>query len=94
MKEIKVIKLTESAQLPAYEHEGDSGMDLRAIAPHTLAPGETALIKTGLAIELPASTEAQVRPRSGLALKRGVGNWDHSGHRRRWLQRRNCRHFN
>ncbi len=69
---IKVIQLTESAQLPAYEHEGDSGMDLRAIAAHTIAPSETALIKTGLAIELPASTEAQIRPRSGLALKYGI----------------------
>ncbi len=69
---IKVTQLTEAAQLPAYEHEGDSGMDLRAIAPHTIAPGETALIKTGLAIELPANTEAQVRPRSGLALKHSI----------------------
>ena len=69
---IKVIKLTESAQLPAYEHADDSGMDLCAIAPHTLAPGETALIETGLAIELPASTEAQIRPRSGLALKHSI----------------------
>lgn len=69
---IKVTQLAEAAQLPAYEHEGDSGMDLRAIAPHTIAPGKTALIKTGLAIELPANTEAQVRPRSGLALKHSI----------------------
>ena len=69
---IKVIKLAESAQLPAYEHEGDSGMDLRAIAPQQILPGQTALIKTGLAIELPANTEAQVRPRSGLALKHSI----------------------
>lgn len=69
---IKVLKLTQEAQLPAYEHEGDSGMDLRAIAPQTIAPGATALVKTGLAIELPANTEAQVRPRSGLAIKHSV----------------------
>jgi len=69
---IKVIKLTESAQLPAYEHAGDSGMDLRAIAAQQILPGQTALIPTGLAIELPANTEAQVRPRSGLALKHSI----------------------
>ena len=69
---IKVLKLADTAQLPAYAHEGDSGMDLCAIAPTQIPPGETALIKTGLAIELPAGTEAQVRPRSGLALKHAV----------------------
>lgn len=69
---LKVTKLTEAAQLPTYAREGDSGMDLRAIAPHTILPGETALIKTGLAIELPKGTEAQVRPRSGLALKHAI----------------------
>ena len=69
---IKVLKLVETAQLPTYAHEGDSGMDLRAIASTIIPPGETALIKTGLAIELPAGTEAQVRPRSGLALKHAI----------------------
>ena len=69
---LKVLKLTETAQLPAYAHAGDSGMDLCAIAPTNIPPGETALIKTGLAIELPAGTEAQVRPRSGLALKHAI----------------------
>lgn len=47
-------------------------MDLFAIAPQTIPPGETALISTGIAIELPPGTEAQVRPRSGLALKHSI----------------------
>ena len=70
--EVKVLRLDESAWLPAYAHEQDAGLDLRAIAPQTILPSETALVKTGIAIELPAGTEAQVRPRSGLALKHGI----------------------
>jgi dUTP pyrophosphatase len=62
--------------LPAYETALSAGMDLRAAiaeaAPIVLAPGERALTPTGLAIALPAGYEAQVRPRSGLALKHGV----------------------
>jgi dUTP pyrophosphatase len=69
---IKVLKLTDAAQLPRYEHFDDAGLDLFALAPHTLSPGETALIGTGIAIELPPGTEAQVRPRSGLALKHSI----------------------
>src|SRR5690554_3920580 len=61
---------------PAYETEGAAGMDLRAAvpeeAPVVLAPGGRTLIPTGLKIALPAGYEAQVRPRSGLALKYGV----------------------
>lgn len=69
---IKILRLAENAKLPKYEHDDDSGMDLYAIAPQTIHPGETALIPTGIAIELPANTEAQVRPRSGLALNHGI----------------------
>lgn len=69
---IKVIKLDETAQLPTYAREGDAGMDLKAIAPCRILPGDTALIPTGLAVELPPNAEAQVRPRSGLALKHAV----------------------
>ena len=60
--------------LPRYETVGAAGMDLRANldAPVTLAPLERRLIPTGLYIELPYGYEAQVRPRSGLALKRGL----------------------
>jgi dUTP pyrophosphatase len=69
---VKVVRLTDEAQLPRYEHCDDAGLDLFAIAPHTIPPGKTALIGTGIAIELPAGTEAQVRPRSGLALKHSI----------------------
>lgn len=69
---VKVLKLNEAAQLPRYEHEDDSGMDLFAIAPQTILPGETALIGTGIAIALPQGTEAQIRPRSGLALRHAI----------------------
>lgn len=61
-------------KLPAYATSGSAGMDIHAMldAPVTLHPGERTLIPTGLKIELPEGYEAQVRPRSGLALKYGV----------------------
>ena len=62
--------------LPAYESASAAGMDLAAAVPEgtpeTLAPGARALIPTGFSMELPGGFEAQVRPRSGLALKHGV----------------------
>lgn len=60
--------------LPEYATEHSAGMDLRAHldAPLTLQPGAHALVPTGLHLELPEGTEAQVRPRSGLAFKHGV----------------------
>jgi dUTP pyrophosphatase len=60
--------------LPAYETDQAAGMDLMAAVHEAvvLAPGERALIPTGIAIALPADYEAQVRPRSGLALRNGV----------------------
>jgi dUTP pyrophosphatase len=66
----------EGLPLPAYATPGSAGLDLAAAldpsAPVTLKPGERALIPTGFAIALPTGHEAQVRPRSGLALKAGV----------------------
>ncbi len=66
----------EGLSLPAYETALSAGMDLRAAVPEgepiTVQPGERVLAPTGLAIALPAGYEAQVRPRSGLALKHGV----------------------
>ncbi|CAI8159783.1 MAG: Deoxyuridine 5'-triphosphate nucleotidohydrolase [Bacteroidota bacterium] len=61
-------------ELPSYETLASAGMDLRAHTdtPITLQPMERSLIKTGLFIELPVGIEAQVRPRSGLALKKGI----------------------
>lgn len=60
--------------LPAYATPLSAGMDLHAHlpAPITLAPLQRALVPTGLSIELPEGTEAQIRPRSGLALKHGI----------------------
>lgn len=60
--------------LPAYETAGAAGLDLRAAidAPLVLAPGERALVPTGLAMQLPEGFEGQVRPRSGLAFRHGV----------------------
>ena len=69
---LKVKKLRDSATLPSYSHPGDAGLDLYAAEPFVLEPRAIGLIKTGIAIELPKGTEAQVRPRSGLALKNGV----------------------
>lgn len=62
----------EGLPLPAYETAGAAGMDLRAAEDMTLAPGARALVPTGLSIALPEGYEAQVRPRSGLAVKHGV----------------------
>ncbi len=66
----------EGLPLPAYQSEGAAGMDLLAAvavdAPLVLAPGQRALAPTGIALALPRGFEAQVRPRSGLALKNGV----------------------
>jgi len=69
---LKVKRLSEAATLPHRAHPGDAGLDLFAAVDLTIPPGETRLIGTGLAIELPSGTEAQVRPRSGLALKHSV----------------------
>ncbi|MEO4003891.1 MULTISPECIES: dUTP diphosphatase [unclassified Flavobacterium] len=70
---IKIINKSQHA-LPEYETIASAGMDLRAniTDPITLNPLERALVKTGLFIELPIGYEAQVRPRSGLAFKKGI----------------------
>jgi len=60
-------------ELPRYETDGAAGLDLRADEPVTLAPGERRLVPTGLALEIPPGHEGQVRPRSGLAVRHGVG---------------------
>jgi dUTP diphosphatase len=66
---------THDIPLPAYATEGSAGMDLRAAVTGEviLRPGDTLLVPTGFAIALPAGFEAQVRPRSGLAAKHGIG---------------------
>ncbi len=70
---IKIINKSQHP-LPNYETLASAGMDLRAnlSEPVTLGPLERAIVKTGLFIELPVGYEAQVRPRSGLAAKKGI----------------------
>ena len=58
--------------MPAYAHASDAGMDVRSVRELVIPPGGRALVPTGLVVNLPAGYEAQVRPRSGLALKAGV----------------------
>lgn len=65
-------RIHPDAALPSYAHEGDAGMDVRSVEELELAPGARALVHTGLVMMLPPGWEAQVRPRSGLALKHGV----------------------
>jgi dUTP pyrophosphatase len=69
---LNVLKLTEDAIIPQYAHPDDAGMDLFSIDSITIKPGQIVLIHTGIAIELPNNMEAQIRPRSGLALKNGI----------------------
>ncbi len=69
---MKVKKLTSKAIFPLYSHPGDSGMDLFSVVDVEVASGQAKLIPTGISIELPPKTEAQVRPRSGLALKHQI----------------------
>jgi dUTP pyrophosphatase len=69
---LKVKRLTPDAHVPRYAHEGDAGLDLFANQHVDLAPGESAIVKTGVSIELPPGTEGQVRPRSGMAARHAV----------------------
>ena len=70
--QLKIKKLSPTAQLPSYAHPGDAGLDLFALEAQAIAPGEAQLIRTGIALELPPGMEAQVRPRSGLALQHSI----------------------
>ena len=75
MEELKIfVTRQDGAGLPAYATHASSGMDLRAFLnnPITLKPMERALIPTGLAISIPEGYEAEVRPRSGLAVNHGI----------------------
>ena len=68
--DLRIQRLTPAATVPSAAHPGDAGLDLHAASALTIAPGAWAVVPTG--IELPPGTEAQVRPRSGLAAKYGV----------------------
>lgn len=74
--EIKITQLAhgDGLELPSYETEGSAGMDIRAAVSEDLviAPGKRALVPSGFKMALPVGYEAQIRPRSGLALKKGI----------------------
>lgn len=70
--EVKIKRVHADANLPMQANPGDAGMDLYSIEAAEIPAGEAKLIKTGIQIELPQGTEAQIRPRSGLALKHSV----------------------
>ena len=65
-------RIHPDAVLPAYAHPSDAGMDVRSVESLVIPPGRHVLVHTGLVMMLPPMYEAQVRPRSGLALKYGV----------------------
>jgi dUTP pyrophosphatase len=71
---LQILRLTHGNDLPlpSYATSGSAGMDLRSAETLTLKPGTRALVSTGIAIALPDDYEAQIRPRSGLAVKHGV----------------------
>jgi dUTP pyrophosphatase len=72
--QLRIQKLRPDAKLPEYAHgsQEDAGMDLCAVEDATLEPGVPRLVPTGLTVEIPPGYEAQVRPRSGLALKHAI----------------------
>ena len=74
MVKILVKKFDKNIKLPAYKTSGSSGMDLVAYIKKkiTINPGKTAMISTGIAVAIPKKYEIQIRPRSGLAAKKGI----------------------
>ncbi|MBL7959476.1 dUTP diphosphatase [bacterium] len=72
MQNLKIQRIHPDAKLPEYAHPGDAGLDLFSVEEAVIQPGETKLIGTGIIIELSENTEAQIRPRSGLALKHQI----------------------
>jgi len=74
MVKILVKKFDKNIKLPAYKTSGSSGMDLVAYIKNkiTINPGKTAMIPTGIAVAIPKNYEIQIRPRSGLAAKKGI----------------------
>jgi dUTP pyrophosphatase len=71
--DISVKKLTETAIVPSYQTDGAAGFDLHSSGTYLIGPRERQLVGTGLAFEIPKGYEMQIRPRSGIALKNGIG---------------------
>ena len=72
MVRLNIKKLSDEAIIPKYATKGDAGMDLFSMSEHVLKTGERCLVSTGLSFEIPEGYEVQVRPRRGLALKKGI----------------------
>jgi dUTP pyrophosphatase len=72
MKQIKIKKLNPYAIIPHYAHEGDAGMDVYSTINFTLKPNHRSMIPTGLSFEIPKGYELQIRPKSGIAIKKGI----------------------
>ena len=70
--DVAIVRLDRDLPLPAYAHPGDAGADLRSTVDVTLAPGERALVPTGISIALPAGFVALIHPSSGLAARHGL----------------------
>lgn len=73
MIDVSIRRLRPDAHLPEQAYEGDAGMDLAACEAVTIEPGERAVVPTGLAIEIPDGYAGFVQPRSGLAVRHGIG---------------------
>lgn len=69
---IKIQKLHPDAKIPAYAHTNDAGMDVCSVGRHVLAPGERAMIPTGIAMALPVGTVGLVWDKSGIGIKKGI----------------------
>jgi dUTP pyrophosphatase len=70
--EVEIVRLRADARVPERAYAGDAGVDLAACEPLTLAPGERAVVPTGLAVAIPEGYAGFVQPRSGLAARHGV----------------------
>ena len=72
MIELEVMRVRKGARVPGRAYSGDAGLDLSSCAPISLAPGERALVPTGLAVAIPPGYAGFVQPRSGLAASNGI----------------------
>jgi len=72
LSELQAQRLDPRAVLPTRAHEGDAGLDLYALEPCLLEPGQRAIVRTGVAVEIPAGYAGLVMPRSGLAARHGI----------------------
>ena len=68
------IKIANGATMPSYAHKGDSGMDVYSFEDFVLQPMERKLARTGISLEIPHGFEAQIRPKSGLAITHGISH--------------------